>query len=249
MLKAVTRRPRRKLVRTVGSGRYCGGEPRGKATGGVIRVVVASDIRLYREGLVESLEQSGSLGIVGVAGTPVETASTVRAGRADIVLLDLAMYGAIDVAQDLASETKVVVLGVREVEDEVVTCAEAGVVGYVTRDASLRDLLEVVESVARGEMLCSPRIAALLNRRVAAVAGARRGRPAAARLTPRETEIVALMAEGLSNKQIAHRLSIEFATVKNHVHRILEKLEVEGRADAVARVAGSARLVLSARRH
>jgi two-component system nitrate/nitrite response regulator NarL len=215
----------------------------------VIRVVVASDIRLYREGLVESLARAGSFGSIGAAGTAVEAVAAVRAEWAEVVLLDLAMTGAIDLAHKLAADAKVVVLGVRELEDEVIAYAEAGAVGYVTRDGSLRELIDVVESVARGEMLCSPRIAALLNRRVAAVAGARKGRPPAARLTPRETEIVGLMAEGLSNKQIAHRLAIEFATVKNHVHRILEKLEVERRADAVARVAGEVAPAVLAHRH
>jgi two-component system nitrate/nitrite response regulator NarL len=215
------------------------GEPEESATG-VTAVVVASDIRLYRDGLVKSLARDSSLDVVADTATPLETLAAVRAKRVDVVLLDLAMTGSVELADELAKVVKVVVLGVREVEDEVIACAEAGAAGYVTRDASLRDLVEVVESVALGEMVCSPRIAALLNRRVAAVAGARRGRPPAARLTPRETEIVALIADGLSNKQIAHRLSIEFATVKNHVHHILEKLEVEGRADAAARVAGTA---------
>jgi two-component system nitrate/nitrite response regulator NarL len=209
----------------------------------VIQVVVASDIRLYREGLVESLARSGAFEVVGTAGTRDETLTAVGALRQDVVLLDLAMAGATDLARDIAAAApgaRVVVLGVREVEDEVIACAEAGVEGYVTREASLRELVDVVESVARGEVLCSPRIAALLNRRVAAIAGARRGGPAAARLTPRETEIVGLIAEGLSNKQIAGQLSIQFATVKNHVHSILEKLEVDRRAEAVARVRSSA---------
>ncbi len=83
-------------------------------------------------------------------------------------------------------------------------------------------------------MLCTPRIAALLLRRVAEAAAPRSS--GLERLTPRETEIVDLIEQGLSNKQIARRLSIELATVKNHVHNILEKLEVARRGEAVARV-------------
>jgi len=118
----------------------------------------------------------------------------------------------------------------------VIACAEAGVSGYVTREASLDELTGVVESVARGESPCSPRISALLLRRVAETAGRRTETDAARRLTRREAEIVGLIDEGLSNKQIAGRLSIELATVKNHVHSILEKLQVERRAEAAARV-------------
>jgi DNA-binding NarL/FixJ family response regulator len=206
----------------------------------MIGVVIASDIRLYRDGLVNSLGSASLFEILAATATPLETLAAVRAAPTDVVLLDLAMTGAIDIAHELTADAKVVVLGVREVEDEVIACAEAGAAGYVTRDASLPELIDVVESVAREEMVCSPRIAALLNRRVAAVAGARRGRPPAARLTPRETEIARLIAQGLSNKQIASRLSIEFATVKNHVHNILEKLEVERRADAAALVRAGA---------
>jgi two-component system nitrate/nitrite response regulator NarL len=207
----------------------------------VTRVLIASDIRLYREGLLASLVRAGSFEVVGVASDQIECLSKVTADRPDVVLLDLAMADATQTVLEIVSsapETRVVVLGVREVESEVIACAEAGVSGYVTREASLNELVEVVESVSHGEMLCSPRIAALLNRRVAAVAGARRGRPPANRLTSRETEVVDLIAEGLSNKQIARRLSIELATVKNHVHSILEKLEVERRTEVAARMRG-----------
>lgn len=208
----------------------------------MIRVLIASDTRLYREGLLASLERAGSFDVVGTASDRAACLASVRALRPQVVLFDLAMAGAAEALPETAaaaSGTRVVVLGVREVESEVIACAEAGVSGYVTREASLEELVSVVESVARGEMLCSPRIAALLNRRVAAVAGARRGRLPTTRLTPREAEVVDLIADGLSNKQIARRLSIELATVKNHVHSILEKLEVERRTEVAARVRGA----------
>ena len=204
-----------------------------------VRALVASDIRLYREGLADGLAQSGR---VEVAGTAADSATTVERARElapDVVLVDLVMAGWADAVRAVAGaegETRVVVLGVREVEDEVIACAEAGVSGYVTREASLDELTDVVESVARGESPCSPRISALLLRRVAETAGRSLEAPAADRLTRREAEIVGLIDEGLSNKQIAGRLSIELATVKNHVHSILEKLQVERRAEAAARV-------------
>ncbi len=202
----------------------------------MIRVLVASDVRLYREGLAESLADAPGLDVVG-RSTGAESVGRALRLRPDIVLLDLSMddwSGAVGAIVAGASETRVVVLGVNEVESEVIGCAEAGVSGYVTREASLDELVEVVESVARGEMLCTPRIAALLLRRVAEAAAPRSS--GLERLTPRETEIVDLIEQGLSNKQIARRLSIELATVKNHVHNILEKLEVARRGEAVARV-------------
>jgi two-component system nitrate/nitrite response regulator NarL len=205
----------------------------------VIRALVVSDIRLYREGLAAALSAGSRCEVVATAPTGFAALEATEAHRPDVVLLDLALVDAGDAVAHLAAvdpPVKVVALGVREVPSEVIALAEAGVAGYVTRDATLDDLVEVVESVARGEMVCSPRIAALLLQRVAAARGRDVRRDRDARLTPRENEIVVLIDEGLSNKQIAQRLSIEVATVKNHVHSILEKLGVEGRAAAAAHV-------------
>jgi two-component system nitrate/nitrite response regulator NarL len=209
----------------------------------MIRALVASDVRLYREGLADGLCRSGRIEVVGTAADGDASVARARELVPDVVLVDLAMVDweqAVRAIVAAGAEARVVVLGVHEVEDEVVACAEAGVSGYVTREASLDELVDVVESVARGESLCSPRISALLLRRVTEAAGRERERTAAPadRLTPREAQIVGLIDEGLSNKQIAGRLSIELATVKNHVHSILEKLQVERRAQAAARVRG-----------
>jgi len=199
----------------------------------VIRLLVASDVRLYREGLVGIL---GGTGACEIVGTAADRSSTLERGTSlepDVALVDLTMAESQQTVRALAGAgVPVVVFGIREREDEIIEYAEAGVAGYVTRDSSLAELIDVVESVARGETLLSPRIAALLLRRVKTAA-----RPGpAARLTPREAEIVRLIDDGLSNKQIARRLTIELPTVKNHVHSILEKLEVKRRAEAAARV-------------
>jgi DNA-binding NarL/FixJ family response regulator len=108
-------------------------------------------------------------------------------------------------------------------------------VGYVPRDASADELVRTVRSVARGELPCSPRIAAMLFRELATMDAAVPA-PALASLTYREREVVALVDRGLSNKEIAAELGIELPTVKNHVHRVLEKLDVRGRSAAAARM-------------
>ena len=203
------------------------------------RALVVSDIRLYREGLAAALSAGGRCEVVATAPTGFAALQATEAHRPDVVLLDLALVDAGDAVAHLAAvdpPVKVVALGVREIPSEVIALAEAGVAGYVTRDATLDELVEVVESVARGEMVCSPRIAALLLQRVAAARGRDARRDVDELLTPRENEIVVLIDEGLSNKQIAHRLSIQVATVKNHVHNILDKLGVDGRAAAAAHV-------------
>ena len=121
-----------------------------------------------------------------------------------------------------------------ETEYELVACAEAAIVGYVTRDHSSAELRAVVASVARGEVVCPPRIAAMLLRRVAALAGGPDSNLGQTHLSHREREIVRLIGRGLSNKEIARDLGVEIATVKNHVHNILNKLRVHRRSDAAA---------------
>ena len=124
-----------------------------------------------------------------------------------------------------------------ESEQDVVACAEAGVAGYVTRDASIDDLVATIDSVVRGEALLSPTVGATLLRGVAAPAVGDR-HDIGERLTAREWEVLDLVGEGLSNKQIAKRLEIETPTVKNHVHNILEKLDAHSRTEAAARARG-----------
>jgi DNA-binding NarL/FixJ family response regulator len=108
-------------------------------------------------------------------------------------------------------------------------------VGFVEREAELDELVASVECAARGEASFPPRIATTLLRRISSLA-MRRASPEPNSLTARERQIVQLIAEGLSNKEIGTRLFIEVATVKNHVHNILEKLQVKRRDDAVARL-------------
>ena len=207
----------------------------------MIRVVVAADTRLYREGLAELLSRATGISVVATAANLSKTFARVREHEPDVVLLDMAMEGALAGVDELAASAqgiRIMALAVPEIGGEVVAYAEAGVHGYVTRDASLDELVAAVESVARGELIVSPHMAASLLQRVTMLAReSARGGPAM-RLTNRELEVVELIDEGLSNKQIAARLYIEPATVKNHVHNILEKLHVSRRSEAAARVRG-----------
>lgn len=197
------------------------------------RVAVSGSIRLYRDGVARFLAEAG----FEIAGTP-DTADACLAvaasARPDIVLIDLAMPRATDCIRGLSEVEGVaaVAVGVHDHDAAIVAAAEIGVAGFVTREESLDHLVAVVTSAARGELACSPRVAAVLLRRVAtlaAVNGAWVERP---QLTPREREIVRLLERGLSNKEIASLLHIAVATVKNHVHNALEKLGVHNRRDA-----------------
>jgi DNA-binding NarL/FixJ family response regulator len=130
----------------------------------------------------------------------------------------------------------VIALGCPENDAEMIACAEAGVCGFVPPDASVSDLLAAIQGAVDGELLCTPKMAGVLLRRVTALAAGRPLDAPASSLTMRELEVVRLIDQGLSNKQIALQLEIELSTVKHHVHHILEKLEVARRSEAVARL-------------
>jgi two-component system, NarL family, nitrate/nitrite response regulator NarL len=204
------------------------------------RVVVLSEIRIYREGLATSLAREASIEVVGTARSGDEALTWIAEERPDVVLVDTATPGATELIGRVSacySGVTVLAIGVPDDERSVLACIEAGAVAYVTCEASLRDLVGSVTRVARGEALCSPRMAGMLLRRLATLAAVQ-PTPAEAALTRREHEVIELIAEDLSNKEIARRLNIELSTVKNHVHNILEKLNVSRRSDAVARVRG-----------
>jgi two-component system nitrate/nitrite response regulator NarL len=198
------------------------------------RVAVVSDVRLYREGLAALLGRIGDVDVVASAAGPQEAAARVRDGEVDVVVLDVG-DGNVAAARQLLStspEARVMVLGESRAPDDVIALAEAGVLGFVTHDHSLARLAATIEGVARNEVVCDPWIGTLLVRRVQAMA-VDRPQPSD-RLTTREAGVLQLVAEGLSNREIASRLHIELTTVKNHVHNILEKLGARTRAEAVA---------------
>jgi DNA-binding NarL/FixJ family response regulator len=226
--------------------RYCGVIPGphrdGAESARVIRVLIVSDLCLYAEGIAEVLGRRKEIEMLGTAGDCRTCLASIRALRPDVVLIDAAIeecMGAVRAIREAAPEVEIVALAVPEMEHEIVSFAEAGVSGYVTRSASLADLVLALQNVTRGELICTPQMTATLFKRVGMLAAERPRREPACHLTRREEEILGLIEEGLSNKQIAQRLIIEVATVKNHLHNIFEKLHVHRRADAVARARSS----------
>lgn len=203
-----------------------------------IQIYVVSTNRIYREGLSRVL--AADPGIV-VAGTSADCDEPLAAAGPAVVLIDISAgegTGMADVHRLARHEgLLVVVLGLREREELIIGCAEAGIAGYVTLDSSLHDLRESISAAVTGRFRCPPEVSALLVRRLAATGAHRLPGPSTRpRLTRREREIVRLIGQDLSNKEIARRLGIQLATVKNHVHNILDKLGVTSRADAVRAV-------------
>jgi DNA-binding NarL/FixJ family response regulator len=202
-------------------------------------VFVVGEIRFYRESLERFLAEQEGIVVLGTAADATQVRSGLLMGEPVTVLLDVGRAEDVKKVREIREVlpvARVIALGVPELERDVLLYAEEGVVGFVGRDRSLRYLLRAIRSAARGELECSASIAGALLRHVARLAVNRRHAPNGVALTPREYEIAALIERGLSNKEIARELHIELATVKNHVHNLLEKFDVSTRGQAAALV-------------
>lgn len=200
-------------------------------------VLIIDDYKLYRENLAEQFVFNGRYSPI----TAWDLSSLVLAledSQPIVVLLNLATRGSpllLRAVRDIAPNTRVIVLGVREEDElEIVACAEEGVTGYHMRSDSLDDLLGTIDSVAAGRTACPPRVAAILLRRVSTLASQPQPGGTELALTGREAQILHMLELGHSNRDIASQLSIAIYTVKNHVHSLLTKLGVSTRAEAAA---------------
>ncbi len=211
----------------------------GRDEGGAIRIVVLHASRLLRESLAHVLTRQDNLIVVGLGATPEDLGDLVDRPP-DVVLVDLAPPSrlGLDHARELTGRwpsAAVLMLGVKELESDLMDCCEAGATACLFDEASLNDVLAQIRASAAGEALCAPRVAGFLFSQLRDSARQLRRLRAldVPHLTRRELEILSLIEERLTNKEIAVRLNIEIQTVKNHVHNILQNLELESRRDAV----------------
>jgi two-component system nitrate/nitrite response regulator NarL len=200
------------------------------------RVFIVAGMRLYREGLADLLARTSCVEVVGTHSGGLEVVPHLMQSPPDVLLLDMGAPDSYDTARALerdVPDVPTVALGIGNSESERLRCAEVGIIGYVSDNAPASELVQVIERAARGEALCSPKLAGQLVRKLAALARDRDTEPLRGELTRREREVVALIEQDCSNKEIAQRLGIEVATVKNHVHNLLEKLSVRRRSEIV----------------
>lgn len=209
----------------------------------MIQLLVVHEALVFCKVISAALRQESDIEVVGIATTEEETLE--RVSRGNMVLICLArlddsavpLIKAIKKAEPTA---KILVMGLPKSEEPILRHFEAGADGYVLQEDSMLELLKNLRSLHRGEALASPQIVAALINRLANLAELHRGlgfntNPDKLKsLTPREQEVLLLISEGLSNQEISERLTIELGTVKNHVHNVLQKLEVNNRWEATA---------------
>jgi len=202
-------------------------------------VLIVAEVRLYREGIAGTLSNSPGLVVMGTSSNRADARTQVGALRPDVVLIDVATTESLELIHDLRAEEcpcKILAFAVAEGSADILECAEAGAAGYVTAEASIEDLVTAIQRITRAELACSPRVAAQLFKRIGERSTGWRGhQPQAKSLTTREHQVLDGIRQGQSNKEIGQKLNIAESTVKNHVHHVLEKLNVTTRAQAVAR--------------
>ena len=196
-------------------------------------------VRLYCDVIADRLACEPGIALIGMANPEDNLAAEIETAVPDVVLLDTSPRDALAVAARLIRErpqTRILGFGVSDVPEDVVACAEAGLSGYVPCTASIKDLISAARRVAFGSTVCSDAIADGLFQHLRRAAFGSLPSSLERVLTQRQQQIVGLIGEGLSNKEIARRLSLGTSTVKNHVHDILDRLQVTSRSEAAARI-------------
>jgi DNA-binding NarL/FixJ family response regulator len=198
----------------------------------MIRVVLVDDHAVLRSGLGQLLSGAGDIEVVGTAADGMEAVDVVQGTRPDVVLMDLQMprmdgVSATRLIRERVPDAQVVVLTSYSDSARIVAALDAGAVGYLLKDADPEDVLDGVRAVSRGESPIHPRAARqLLTARSGGAPGP------AGRLTPRESEVLTLVRQGLANKQIARRLGISERTVKAHLTSVFATIGVTDRTQA-----------------
>jgi DNA-binding NarL/FixJ family response regulator len=202
----------------------------------MIRVVVADDQEVVRDGFAALLATQEDIEVVGTASDGATAIRTCAEQQPDVVLMDVRMPGVdgLEATRQVAGTTRVIILTTFDLDDYVYDALTAGASGFLLKDAGAERLFDAVRVVAAGDALLAPAV----TRRLIAEFARLRPRPplrndALSELTPRETEVLQLVAEGLSNREIADRLVVSDETVKTHVSRVLTKLGLRDRTQAV----------------
>lgn len=201
-----------------------------------IRILIIEDNRVLRDGLAVMLNGQPDMHVVATIGSGNNVLVKASQTKPHVILLDVGLknlneLSVVESVRKNIPEAKVVGMGFIPTQSDIVEFVAAGASGFILKNALVKDFLKSIRSVAQGEKVLPPSLTDSLFSHVVALAlGKKKGNPArAVRMTKREREIIVLIADGLSNKEIAQRLSIATHTVKSHVHNVMEKLALHTR--------------------
>jgi DNA-binding NarL/FixJ family response regulator len=202
-----------------------------------IRVIVVDDHPMWREGVARDLAEAGCE-VIGTAGNGADAARMAASLRPQVVVLDLHLpdMTGVEVLGRLAAatpETRVLVLSASGEAQDVLDAVKAGATGYLVKSAAREEFVDAVRRTAQGEAVFTPGLAGLVLGEYRRLATSGAANPDTPRLTDRETEVLRLVAKGLSYKQIAERLVLSHRTVQNHVQNTLGKLQLHNRVELV----------------
>jgi len=204
-----------------------------------VRILLVDDHVLFRKGLAALLTSRSGFAVVGEANDGREAMSEARDLVPDVILMDVRMpvCDGLTATKQIMEEmpgARIVILTVSDDDEDVFQAIKSGALGYLLKDSPVEDLIAAIQGAMQGGPTISPGIASRILEHYRAQ-GQLEQSPVQLALSPREQEILACVADGLSDKEVSNRLSITIGTVKNHVHNIIGKLHVQNRAEAVAR--------------
>lgn len=214
-----------------------------------MNIMLLTPVRILGDGLTACLERRPDIAVLAVVADLASLRQLLATAPADLVLIDVTQGVDLYDVRSLAAEHPGVALmafGLAEQRQEVIRCGRAGFAGYVSRDASLETMCKAMSDVIEGRLACPAEISGSLLRALFRGGHASEPEPLDHALTRRESDVLHLIGEGLSNKEIARELTLSVATVKHHVHNILEKLNLPRRAQAMRRVRDAPWLAASA---
>ncbi|HXY16492.1 MAG TPA: response regulator transcription factor [Terriglobales bacterium] len=203
-----------------------------------IRCIIVDDHALFREGLRRVLEGEADLQVVGEASDAAQGIEQVRKLKPDVVLMDVGMPGvsSFEVARQIQSEnpsTRLIFLTTHEDEEYLLQCLDVGASGYIQKDAPASRLIVAVKDVYQGRKYLSPQVLGKLVDDFRSRSQGQRGQSRGTKLTPREREVVKMIAEGNSVKQIASLLGLSVKTVEAHKFNLMRKLDIHNKAQLV----------------
>ncbi len=212
----------------------------GTQPGDRVRVLIVDDHQLFRRGLRTVVDQEPDMEVVAEAGDGREAVDLASDLLPDVVLMDVRMprrdgIDACTAVKEVAPSTRIVMLTISDEQDDLYQAIKAGASGYLLKEISIDEVGSAVRAVHGGQSLISPAMASTLLDEFSSMLsrGDERQQVPAPRLTPREMEVLRLVAKGLHNREVAKQLFISENTVKNHVRNILEKLQLHSRMEAV----------------